>query len=81
MENLQSMNDGVTAALAHCPFVAPLLRRPANEAEYAAIVEAVDAVLDAGGADETHPLASLADYLGNLVEDYEAEHHPLSLEV
>jgi len=71
------MNDRVTAALAHWPFVAPLLQRPATEAEYEAMVEALDAILDAGGADENHPLASLADYLGNLVEEYEAEHHPV----
>jgi len=50
---------------------------PANEADYQATVEALDAVLDAGSADETHLLASLADYLGNLVEAYEAEHHPV----
>ena len=40
-------------------------------------MEALDAVLDAGGADETHSLGSLADYLGNLIEEYEAEHHPV----
>jgi hypothetical protein len=32
---------------------------------------------DAGGADENHSLASLADYLGNLIEEFEAEHHPI----
>ncbi len=48
-----------------------------TEADYQALVEALDAVLDAGGADETHSLASLADYLGNLIESYEAEHHPV----
>jgi HTH-type transcriptional regulator/antitoxin HigA len=71
------MNDKISAALTHWPFVAPLLRRPSTEADYQAMVEALDAVLDAGGADETHPLASLADYLGNLIEEYEAEHHPV----
>jgi HTH-type transcriptional regulator/antitoxin HigA len=71
------MHDRIKTALAHWPFVAPLLQRTSNEAEYAAIVEALDAVLDAGGADEAHPLASLADYLGNLIEEYEAEHHPV----
>jgi HTH-type transcriptional regulator/antitoxin HigA len=34
-------------------------------------------VLDAGGADEKHPLASLAGYLGDLVAEYEKAHSPL----
>lgn len=71
------MNDRIAEAMAHWPFVAPLLRRPRTEADYQAMVEALDAVLDAGGADESHPLASLADHLGNLIEEYEAEHHPV----
>jgi HTH-type transcriptional regulator/antitoxin HigA len=71
------MNEKISMALAHWPFVAPLLKRPNTEADYQALAESLDAVLDAGGADETHPLASLADYLGNLIEDYEAEHHPV----
>jgi HTH-type transcriptional regulator/antitoxin HigA len=71
------MNERITAALNHWPFVAPLLQRPQTDADYQAMVEALDTVLDTGGADENHPLASLADYLGNLIEEYEAEHHPV----
>ena len=71
------MNNKITTALSHWAFVAPLLQRPDSESDYQTLVEALDAVLDAGGADETHSLASLADYLGNLIEEYEAEHHPV----
>lgn len=71
------MNERVSTALAHWPYVAPLLHRPESESDYEARVEALDAVLDAGGADEAHPLASLADYLCNSIEEYEAEHHPV----
>jgi HTH-type transcriptional regulator / antitoxin HigA len=71
------MNDKITTALSHWAFVAPLLQRPRTESDYNALVEALDAVLDAGGADETHSLASLADYIGNLIEEYESEHHPV----
>ncbi len=56
----------------HWCYVAPLLQSARNETEYAELVEALDAALDAGGADETHPLARLADYLGELVAEYEA---------
>jgi len=71
------MNNKISTALAHWPFVAPLLKHPETEEDYEALVESLDAVLDAGGSDETHPLASLADYLGNLIADYEAKHHPV----
>jgi len=37
----------------------------------------MDAVLDAGGADESHALASLADHLGDLVARYEAQRLPM----
>ena len=72
------MNDRITKALAHWSYIAPLLQRPNTESDYQALVETLDAVLDAGGADENHSLASLADYLGNLIESYEAEHHPVA---
>ncbi len=75
------MNDRVTATLAPWSFVAPLLQRPATEADYRAMVEALDSELDAGGDDEAHPPPSLTDYLDNFVGEYDAEHHPLSLEI
>ena len=71
------MNNKITTSLSHWAFVAPLLQCPNNESDYQTLVEALDAVLDAGGVDETHSLASLADFLGNLIEEYEAEHHPV----
>lgn len=43
---------------------------------YNALVEALDTVLDAGGADETHSLAALADRMGELVAQYEEAHLP-----
>jgi HTH-type transcriptional regulator/antitoxin HigA len=44
-----------------------------NEKKYAQLVEALDAAIDAGGADEKHPLARLAEYLGELIAEYEAK--------
>lgn len=51
------MNARLDAALPHWSYIAPLLPPATTEAEYQALVESLDAVLDAGGADETHPLA------------------------
>ena len=55
------MNAKLSTALAHWGYVAPLLAPIANDQQYADIVESLDAVLDAGGADESHPLAGLAE--------------------
>jgi len=53
--------------------VTTLLLAVLTHKEYADLVEALDAALDAGGADETNPFARLADYLGELVAEYEAK--------
>ena len=45
------------------------------------LVEHLDAVLDAGGAEESHPLAPLADYLGDLIADCERGHLPMPTSV
>jgi HTH-type transcriptional regulator/antitoxin HigA len=63
------MNARVKTAIEHWSYVAPLLQPARNAKEYAQLVEA----LDAGGADEKHPLARLVDYLGDLVAEYEAK--------
>lgn len=67
------MNARLETAMQHWRFVAPLLQPARNDQEYADLVEALDAALDAGGADETHPLARLAEYLGELIAKYEAQ--------
>jgi len=66
------MNARLEVAMQHWSFVAPLLQPAKNQQEYADLVAALDTTLDAGGANETHPLARLADYLGELVAEYEA---------
>jgi HTH-type transcriptional regulator/antitoxin HigA len=71
------MNARLDAALAHWSYVAPLLTPPKNDAEYAALVESLDAILDAGGADEAHPLSRLALMVGDLVSAYESVRTPM----
>ncbi|HQS57635.1 MAG: transcriptional regulator [Gallionellales bacterium 35-53-114] len=67
------MNTIVKDAIQHWSYVAPVLKPARNAKEYAQLVEALDAALDAGGADEKHPLARLAEYLGELIAEYEAK--------
>lgn len=55
------------------------LRPVRTDADYDVALVALAALLDAGAADEAHPLADLAATLGELVGDYEAVHHAPSV--
>jgi HTH-type transcriptional regulator/antitoxin HigA len=54
-----------------------MLTPATNEADYEALVESLDALLDAGGANEAHPLAGLTAMVGELVSAWEQEHVPV----
>ena len=58
------------------PLVAKILYVPHDEAEYDGLVEVLDQLIDLIGEDETHPLASLMEVIGVLIEKYEDEHVP-----
>ena len=49
---------------------------PHTEADYDRLVSILDRLIDQGGEDEHHPLASLMEVLGALIENYETEHNP-----
>jgi HTH-type transcriptional regulator/antitoxin HigA len=49
---------------------------PHTEDEYRRLVGLLDALIDEVGEDETHPLASLMEVIGVLIERYEDEHVP-----
>ncbi|HEX3896617.1 MAG TPA: hypothetical protein VHW73_10440 [Rudaea sp.] len=48
-----------------------------TKVDYARAVAALNAMLDAGAADESHALADLAATLGELIGDYDDKHHPI----
>jgi HTH-type transcriptional regulator/antitoxin HigA len=52
------------------------VRVPRTEKEYEELVELLDRVTDRVGENEDHPLASLMDVLGVLIEKYEDEQVP-----
>jgi len=58
------------------PVVSAVLYVPHTEREYQQAVELLDSLIDNVGEDETHPLASLMEILGVLIEKYEDEHIP-----
>ena len=61
----------IEKALQVWPQVEPTLRVPHNEREYRQVVKLLDRLVDEVGEDENHPLASLMEVLGVLIEKYE----------
>lgn len=61
----------------HWQFVEPVLRRPETEAEYDRLVEVLDELMGMVGDEEDHSLASLAAYVGDLVEAYDEARRPM----
>jgi HTH-type transcriptional regulator / antitoxin HigA len=55
------------------PPISRAVRVPRTEQDYRELVELLDRITDEVGEDENHPLASLMDVLGVLVEKYEDE--------
>ena len=60
----------------HWQNISPLLTIR-NEREYDVAVERMNDLLDEIGTDESHPLYSLLDTLGTLIQAYEGEHHSI----
>ncbi len=58
------------------PPISHAVRVPHTDADYEELVELLDRVIDEVGEDENHPLASLMDVLGVLIEKYEDERVP-----
>ena len=54
---------------------------PHAESEYEQLAVLLDDLIDAVGEDENHPLASLMEVIGVLIEKYEDEHVPELTEV
>lgn len=49
---------------------------PRTEKEYEKLVSLLDDLIDEVGENESHPLASLMEIIGVLIENYESEHIP-----
>ena len=58
------------------PAIAPVLFVPHAEQEYDRLVQVLDALIDVVGEDEQHPLASLMEIIGVVIEKYEDQHIP-----
>ncbi len=66
----------ITLVAVHWPELANSVFVPHSEAEYQRLVALLDRLIDEVGEEEGHPLASLMEILGVLIEQYEAAHVP-----
>ncbi len=69
-------NIDISKAATAWPPLAGTVFVPHTEEEYNQIVALLDQLIDEVGEDESHPLASLMEILGVLIENYESEHVP-----
>jgi len=58
------------------PPISRAVRVPHTDADYRDLVQLLDRLTDEVGEDENHPLASLMDVLGVLIQKYEDENVP-----
>lgn len=56
------------------PDIQPIFSVPHNEKDYNTLVNFLDNLIDEVGNKETHPLASLMETIGSLVETYESQY-------
>ena len=71
----------IEQATPHWKEVSKILYFPHNEKEYQEAVRLLDNLIDTIGENENHPLASLMEILGFLIEKYEDEHIPEITEI
>ena len=58
------------------PGIQNIFSVPHNQKEYNRLVHILDGLIDEVGENESHPLASLMETLGSLIETYEAQNIP-----
>jgi len=69
-------NIDISKAVTAWPPLAGTIFVPHTEEEYSQLVAVLDQLIDEVGEDESHPLASLMEILGVLIEHYEDAHVP-----
>ena len=68
------MNTEIEEIAKVWPVVRDVFTVPHNNRQYKKLVSLLDSVIDEVREDETHPLASLMETLGSLIESYESQH-------
>ena len=58
------------------PNIQSVFSVPHNEKDYNNLVNLLDSLIDEVGNDESHPLSSLMETIGSLIEAYESQNYP-----
>nr|WP_228052930.1 hypothetical protein [Nodosilinea sp. LEGE 07298] len=72
---MQSIN--LDQAIAAWQPVANTVYVPHSDEQYERLVALLDSLIDQVGEDEEHPLASMMDVIGALIESYETKYVPV----
>lgn len=59
------------------PTIKSIFSVPHSEDEYQTLVDMLDSLIDEIGNDQTHTLAPVMETIGNLIENYENQNHPI----
>lgn len=70
------MNSTLASLSNHWQNIAPLVATPNSEADYQDRLALLHQLIDEVGEDEQHPLASLLNFVGVQITDYEKHHYP-----
>ena len=73
MKHELNISTQIEKAFQAWPQVEPALRVPHNDREYRQLVKQLDRLVDEVGENENHPLASMMEVIGVLIEKYEDE--------
>jgi HTH-type transcriptional regulator/antitoxin HigA len=76
MEGVIMLSTELEKAVKVWPLISDIVSVPRTKDEYERAVGLLDELIDEVGEDEKHPLASLMDILGTLIEAYEDRHLP-----
>ena len=76
MEGIKMLKRDIKKITNVWPIVSSVIYVPHTEKEYNRLVTLLDNLIDEVGEDEDHPLASLMDIIGTLIEKYETDHVP-----
>jgi HTH-type transcriptional regulator/antitoxin HigA len=70
------MTEALRTTLAHRPTISRSVFVAHTDADYERLISLLDELIDEVGNDESHPLASLMEVIGLLIEKYEDDHVP-----
>jgi HTH-type transcriptional regulator/antitoxin HigA len=76
MERMTMQNLDVSKTTSAWSSLAGTVFVPHSEKEYHQLVALLDILIDEVGEDESHPLASLMEIVGVLIQNYEDQHVP-----